>query len=268
MENRKSIQYKIDKTTTVVLFVLYLVAQICCFLFERDVWGFLTGVRNPKMLSLVWTLLISLGLSIVYIAIFSLRTKYISNVLLVKCDPMQFYERFGSFAIRVNTNAQIQNKMSCNFFAGNWDITREQCFDVLTHSKHIPHILDAYSIMAQIYLVEGDVVNITALRDSVKPFMADVKFGQYFTKIYETADMYFDYMMGDAEKMLEKYKQMLEVTKQPANRYLIKFYLALALARTGDAEKAITIFEEIIRDANKLFVVQRSKDILLSLALS
>lgn len=265
MKEKKSKQYIIDKTITITLLVLYIIIQICCFLFERDIWWFLTDSKNPKMLGFGWTLLISLGVTVLYITIFYLRLTHVSKIFVAKCDPMQFYERYDGLFLKLNKDVKIQNKLTCNFLAGNWKTTREQCFDVLTHSKNIPHIMTAYSVMAQIYLVEGDILNITALRDSVKPFTNDPKFGHGFKNIFETADMYYEYMMGNAENMVKKYTKMLEQAKQVVNKYVIKFYLAMALAHNGNADKAIKLFEEIIKGANKLFVVESSKQILLSL---
>ncbi len=265
MEKKKSKQFIFERTTTITLLVLYILIQVCCLLFERDFWGLITGVKNPKMLGLGWTLLISLGVTILYLGVYVLRIKHITNILVVKCDPMQFYDRINGAVLKQNENAKIQNKLTCNFYAGNWDSAKEQCFDILTHSKNIPHILEAYSIMLQIYLMEGDIVNLVALRDSTKPFMNDPKFGQQFTKIYEMADMYFDYMIGDGEKMVKKYTKMLEETTQPANKYIIKFYLAMAVACVGDANKTVEMLKDIMENANKLFVAKNAKEILLTL---
>lgn len=264
MEKQRNKKAKIDKIFTIILMIIYFGGQICLFLFEKDVWEFLTSRKNPNLLSIEATLGFSILLTLIYINVFMLRQNNVNNILRKKCDPQEYYERYLGLYILANNVARTQNKMACDFLSGDWDSACKQCFDVLTHSKNLSLIQNAYTIMMQIYVVQGDNDNLNALRNSLMRLNVSTKKGAVFGSLLDSANVFVDYLSGNAEGMIDKYSALLSSCKFESDKNMVKFYLALALTRAGLVTDAIPIFEEVIKNANKLFVVEWSKKFLLA----
>lgn len=259
--NKKAI---IDKIITVIMLTIYLGGQICLFLFEKDVWEFLTNSKHSNLLSLEATLGYSILLTLIFVNINMLRQHNINNILRKKCDPQEYYERFLGLYLYANKYARTQNKMSCDFLSGDWDSACKQCFDVLQHSNNLALIQNAYTIMMQIYVVQGDNDNLNALRNSLMRLNVPTKKGAVFASLLDSANVFADYLSGNAEDMIDKYSALLPSCKFESDKNMVKFYLALALTRAGRVVEAIPLFEDVIKNANKLFVVEWSKKFLLA----
>ena len=148
---------------------------------------------------------------------------------------------------------------------GNFDAAKVRCFEVLEREINITLRQNAYSILSQIYLLTEDVNNLQQLKQSASIGTIHEKYGHIYEQLVRTADAFIEFLNGKTSHMVEAYSMAREICKSNCDLYISLYYYAISLIRSGDFEKAIPIFEEIIVKGNELFTVNLSKVALLTI---
>lgn len=257
--------YVLDKIVTIVLLVLFVGGQLCLLAFSRDVrWLF--GAKNLSGLLNFWEFMgLSLLLTLTYFWVYIMRQRRVANYLWKECDPNKYNSRYGALTLKANKFVCKQNEISCSFLTGDWEKTRTLSFNALLHSKNIELVQNAFAVMMQIYAIEGDNANLEALYKSLTTIKVPEKKTQIFASLIESASMYLDYLNGNCDKMILRYNDLKNNCKHKSDKYIAEFYYGLANMRGGRPDIAVESFGMVMNGANKLFVADLSKKLLLSL---
>lgn len=266
MKQQKNKKVILEKILTISLLVLFVCGQISLFLFcEKDVWEFVSGKYNPNLLSLEAVLGYSIFLTSLYVCVFVWRQHSVLNLVKKKCDPIAYYERYLALYIKLNNNDASFHKMNCDFLSGNWNDARTTAIKFITTSKNVNKIRDAYYVMMQIYAVEGDLTNMTALYQSlINAKDYDKSMSRHIDAMLFNAKMYLDYLNGDPSTMIDVYDNACKNSKSNSDKYMSMFYLALGYAQANKIEEALSLLGEIVKGSNTLFINDFCKKILMA----
>ena len=124
---------------------------------------------------------------------------------------------------------------------------------------------NAYSVLSQIFLLTEDVENLQQLKQSASIGTIHEKYGHIYDQLVRTADAFIEFLNGKTSHMVDAYSMAREICKSNCDLYISLYYYALSLIKSGNVEKAIPVFEEIIMNGNELFTVKFSKVALLTI---
>lgn len=257
MDTNKTI--KKLKTFTILNIILYAIMLISLVILEENVFTLLFPDAKFKGLSFFLTMLLVLLVSAVYFTFYFLIQMNIANILKKQCDPINYKEVYFALSPKNNPVGKKLVEITAEFMRGNFDLAKTLCFDVIKNESNINLKQNAYIVLSQIFLVENDVENLNYLRQSANILANNPKLGKFYAHIAESATVFIEFLVGDPTIMLKAYENARQICKNKCDLYLSLYYYALALLKTNNDEKAVNIFEELMNNANGLFVAQYSK---------
>ena len=257
MDSKKIIlKFKIYKYLNLAFFILSLFVIL---FFEKDIFTLFFPNANIKFIPFPVVLILAVVIPILYFVFYFLIQMEITKILKNKCDPKVYREVYFAISPKKNYIGKKLVDITTEFMLGNFNIAKTLCYEVIKNDSNINLRQTAYVTLAQIYLIEGDNENLTLLRNSANDGVAHPKYGKIYFQIANTATVFIELLVGDYEIMLKAYSKTREICKNKCDLYVSLFYYTLALVKADKAEEALPILEEIMQNANKLFVSHYAK---------
>ena len=257
MDTKKTIaKYKLISIVVIVIYILFSVALV---LLEEDVFQLIAPNSSFQGINFWIVFLIAGVLVMAYFGYHILIQNMIVKILREQCLPKEYREVYLALTPKRNLIGISIVNMTTDFMMGNFEAAKVRCYEALQTSKHIAVRQNAYSILAQIYLITEDVDNLIRLRETAMIGTKHQKYGMVYQRIVNSASAFIDFLRGETSVMLGAYSRSRELCKTKSDLYISLFYYALALVKNGNIEQAIPIFEELITKANGLFVSNFSK---------
>lgn len=262
MDTKKII--KKFKTLNILNLVLFVVLLFVFIFLDKDVLTLLFPNAKFKGFSFSLTMLFAFLTTILYFTInFSIQMS-ISKILTKNCDPVTYKTVYFALSPKNNKIGKRMIEITAEFMQGNFDIAKTLCYDVIKNENNLSLRQTAYLTLCQIFLLENDVESLNYLRQSVIPAKnTSTKNGVVYGQIENTATVYIEFLTGDSTNMLKCYEKARELCKNKCDLYISLYYYALALLKNNRDEEAMPIFEEIMNNANGLFVANFAKRALL-----
>lgn len=257
MDTKKYIKkFKIIKYSVIVLYIL---AVIAIMLMDSD--GFTVLFPNSTFKGIPFWLVLVLVLvaTVLYILFYVLMQAQISKILTMKCLPHEYRIVYNALSPKNNKIGNSMVDIVSDFMLGNFEIAKTKAFDVLQTETNVASRQNAYSVLAQIFLITEDKENLIQLSQSASIGVNDKKYGVVYERIVRMATVFIDFLNGDNSTMLEAYSKAREVCKSKCDVYISLYYYAIALIKDGQMEKAIPLFQEMITEAKELFVAKFAK---------
>ncbi len=257
MDSKKLItKFKIYKYLNLAFFIISLFLVL---FFEKDIFTLFFPNANIKFIPFPVVLILAGIIPILYFVFYFLIQMGITKLLKEKCDPKTYREVYFAISPKKNYVGKKLVDITTEFMLGNFNIAKTLCYEVIKNDSNINLRQTAYVTLAQIYLVEGDNESLTMLRNSANECVAHPKYGKIYFQIANTAIVFIELLVGDYEIMLKAYSKTREVCKNKCDLYVSLFYYTLALVKADKVEEALPILEEVMQNANKVFVAHYAK---------
>lgn len=253
--------------TKIMLVILYIFVVGVFIFLDRDIFTiFFPNIDFKGIDFFLFVFLIFMSTILYFMSLF-LMQKQISKILIKQCDP----EAYMKVYMRVNKGKMYEfgNKivdLNANFLLGNFEVAKVKAFDVLQSEKN-PSIRNiAYNIIIQIYALTEDLNSINSVRRGILNEITVAKNPLTYQGVLNVCNIFIDYLNGNYNGITKSYDRLKDQHINKCEYYLNAYYYALSLLKSNEHEKAIPLFQEIIMNANKLFVVRYSKVALIRMA--
>lgn len=253
-------KYKIFNILNMVALVLMLLSLV--FL-EKDVFSMLFPKLAFKGLSILIIIPLVVVAMAIYFTLVMCVQNSISKILKTKCDPQTYKEVYFAISSKNNIVGKKLVEIVSEYYVGNFDIAKTYCYDVLQNDDEQVLRVNSLSILSQIYFLEEDVENLNYLRNLANNCVNIPKFGMTYRHIADASTIYIEFLVGDVDMAISAYSKAREICKSKCDLYLALYFYSKALIKSNRIEEAIPILQEIIDNANKLFVVHDATNILI-----